>query len=78
MKRMTKAVRGVVVQFIVKLLLYTLCVVILHFVVYGSTCDMNGMTVAAALLTYGYWNAGRWLSRKLRQIGPQNPEDNSD
>lgn len=56
-------------QFIVRILAYTLCLIGVFFLFYGDSIVENGNWVAPlVLLCIGYYRAWNWLKQTLKEI----------
>ena len=62
--------------FLLKIVAYTACVTAIHFIINdGAEYPKSQKTVLFFLLCYGYYNAYRWLARKLRQLKTKSPNN---
>lgn len=55
-------------QFSLKIVIYTVCVLGMHYLLYGGISSYKSdWIIWVSILIYGYFNACRWLIRKIRQ-----------
>ncbi len=71
----TKTLLKVTGGFLLKIVAYTACVTAIHFIINdGTEYPKSQKAVLLFLLCYGYYNAYRWLARKLRQLKTKKPQ----
>lgn len=70
----TKKLLKVTGGFLLKIVAYTASVTAIHFIINdGTEYPKSQKTVLLFLLGYGYYNAYRWLARKLRKLEIEKP-----